>query len=166
MRSRILKSLIILSAFLSMMPAPSRAQTSAIKLKGDLRFRFESVDQEKSDVRNLARIRARAGLSAKVSDTVNIVFALASGENNSPIAANQTLTGGFSDKPVWIDMAYFDWAAKGLHVTGGKIKNPFYSAGRTQLLWDNDLNPEGFGTRLFPPGGGRGDFRQRFFPLE
>jgi hypothetical protein len=30
-----------------------------------------------------------------------------------------------------------------LNVVGGKIKNPFLTVGKNQLIWDSDLNPEG-----------------------
>jgi len=33
-------------------------------------------------------------------------------------------------------------------VTGGKMRNPLYSPGLSQLVWDRDLNPEGVGVKL------------------
>ena len=47
---------------------------------------------------------------------------------------------------MWIDLAYFDWhpeRVEGLNVIGGKMENPFYAPGKTELLWDGDLRPEG-----------------------
>ena len=32
---------------------------------------------------------------------------------------------------------------KGLKILGGKMKNPLYRVGKSELLWDPDLNPEG-----------------------
>ena len=45
-----------------------------------------------------------------------------------------------------VDLAYFNWtAAEGLNLIGGKFKNNLYRPGKYWLIWDNDLNPEGFG---------------------
>lgn len=116
-----------------------------LTLKGDLRYRHETIDQENADGRNQERIRARVNLAARISDRLNVVVGLATGAADDPVSANQTLTGGFSDKPFWLDLAYADWnPANGLHLIGGKMKNPFYLTGRNQIIWDHDLNPEGF----------------------
>jgi hypothetical protein len=45
-----------------------------------------------------------------------------------------------------LDLAYFDFhpeSVQGLNVYGGKMKNPFYRAGKSQLIFDSDVNPEG-----------------------
>jgi hypothetical protein len=57
---------------------------------------------------------------------------------------------GFSDKPLWIDQAYFDWSTplSGLKLQGGKMKNPFLAVGRNQMIWDHDLNPEGLAAQF------------------
>lgn len=147
MKLRFLKSALLLTAVFALIPppAPSPAQENLLTFKGDLRIRHETIDQENTATRNMERIRARINMTARVENSVNLVFGLASGETNSPVTTNQTLTGGFSDKPLWIDLAYIDWTPGELRLTGGKMKNPFYAAGRSQLIWDVDLNPEGFG---------------------
>lgn len=116
-----------------------------IKLHGDLRYRYERIEAEGKDDRNRHRIRARVGLDAKVTDTLDVGFQIATGSDD-PVSTNQTLDGGFSSKDVWIDLAYFRWhpeSIPGLHVIGGKMKNPFYRPGKTELVWDGDLRPEG-----------------------
>ena len=56
---------------------------------------------------------------------------------------------GDSRKDLYFDLAYFNWtAAEGLNVLGGKFKNNLYRPGKNALIWDNDLNPEGFGAHL------------------
>jgi hypothetical protein len=45
-----------------------------------------------------------------------------------------------------LDLAYFvaaHEAAPGLTLTGGKMHNPFFKPGGSELLWDSDWNPEG-----------------------
>jgi len=120
-----------------------------INLHGDLRYRHELIKAEGNDDRNRQRIRARVGLDAKVAETVRVGFQIATGSDD-PVSTNQTLDGGFSSKDVWIDLAYFDWhpvSLSGLHVLGGKMKNPFYRPGKTELIWDGDLRPEGVAAR-------------------
>lgn len=83
-------------------------------------------------------------MSADVHPDVKLIFSLASGSAN-PVSRNVTFDGGFSTKDIGFELAYVDWAASdGLHVYGGKMKNPLFSAGKVPLIWDGDLNPEGF----------------------
>ncbi len=65
-------------------------------------------------------------------------------DGSIPTSSNQTMTGTFSKKPVWIDLMYAKYKpkwAKGLTITGGKMLNPFKT--RTYMTWDPDVNPEG-----------------------
>jgi hypothetical protein len=56
-----------------------------------------------------------------------------------------TFDGGFTTKDIGFDLVYVDWTvAAGLHVFAGKMKNPLFRAGGVPLIWDSDLNPEGF----------------------
>lgn len=123
------------------------AETSSpIAIGADLRLRHDMVDTENADVRNRQRIRARISLSGDVNNEVSLGFRFASGSDD-PVSTNQTLDGGFSSKQVNIDLAYVVWkpsVMSGLSFVGGKVKNPFRSPGKTELLWDGDLNPEGF----------------------
>ena len=129
-------------------PAPSAKTLPAslfegVKLKADLRYRHESIDEAGLPRRDRNRIRARIGLSGDVTETVDIGFQLATG-GSSPISGNQSLDTGFSRKSIGLDLAYFNWKLSDqLKLTGGKMKNPFNRVGGNGLLWDSDLNPEG-----------------------
>lgn len=126
--------------------------TDRIKFKGDTRLRYESIDEDGEEDRNRMRFRARFGLNAEVTDDVKVVFQLASGGDN-PVSTNQTLDDGFSTKDIGIDLAYVDWKIRdGLNFYGGKMKNPLYKAGGVPLIWDGDLNPEGFALRYSEGG--------------
>jgi hypothetical protein len=117
-----------------------------LEIKGDFRYRYDYAELEGSRSRDRHRIRARVGLTAKLSETVDFGFQVASGSSDDPISSNQTLGNAFSDKHVWIDLAYLDWhpdQAPGLHLIGGKMKNPFFTPGKSELMWDSDLRPEG-----------------------
>jgi predicted house-cleaning noncanonical NTP pyrophosphatase (MazG superfamily) len=130
-----------------------------VKVSGDLRYRQDHIDKQDSTgswengvYRH--RIRARLKVDAKVNDTFDLGVRVASGNDRSPITTNQDLEDAFSKKELWLDQAYFNWhpaSVEGLNVTGGKINNPFYKAGKNQLIWDSDLNPEGIAARYSTP---------------
>jgi hypothetical protein len=103
---------------------------SKVGLYGDFRYRYEYIgdDSAESD-RHRNRIRARLGLDAKVNDEWNLGFRLATagtqnaGTSGDPVSTNQDLNESFSKKPIWIDLAYFNYHPgwiKGLGITGGK----------------------------------------------
>ena len=118
--------------------------TDRISLKGDLRLRYEEIHRESDEPRERSRYRARLELSAAVTSDINVVMQIASGADD-PVSRNVTFDGGFTAKDVGLDLVYVDWtAADGLHVLGGKMKNPLFRAGSVPLIWDSDLNPEGF----------------------
>lgn len=127
-------------------PAPS-AWADKVALQGDFRYRYENIDQETATSdRNRQRIRARAAIIAKPQDNLEVGFGLATSQDGDPISSNQTIGNGGSRKDIYLDLAYFNWAAlPGLNVTGGKFKNFLYRPGKHALLWDGDWNPEGIG---------------------
>lgn len=126
-----------------------------VKLKGDLRYRYEYIDDDrKDDDRNRNRIRARLGVEAKVLPTVDLHFQLSTAEivdangesEGDPVSGNQTLSNAWSLKNIWVSQAYADWhpeAAPGLNILAGKIKRPFITPVKSELIWDGDVNPEG-----------------------
>ena len=118
----------------------------SLKISGDFRYRHEMIDdQTKDEVRNRQRIRARVMLDATVTDAIDFGLRLASGSDD-PISTNQTLGDFFTSKGIQLDLAYFDVhpvSMKGLHIVGGKMKNPYHCPGGMGLVWDGDLNPEG-----------------------
>ncbi len=131
-----------------------------IKISGDFRYRHEQLDSENATTgrwnngvtRN--RMRARLMFDAKVNDDWDLAFRIATGSDKSPISTNQDLEDSFSKKDVWVDLGYFTWhpaAQEGLKVFGGKMKNVFYRAGKSELLWDSDLNPEGLAAQYVIP---------------
>ncbi len=132
-----------------------------VKLKGDLRYRYEWIDEENSDNRNRNRIRARLGLDTTITEDVNVGIRFATSEvwgddatSGDAVSTNQTLDDAFSKKAIWLDLAYFQWSpssVQGLSVIGGKMENPFYRAGGNQLIWDGDLTPEGIAVQYNRP---------------
>ncbi len=119
-----------------------------IKFKGDIRLRYEGIDEEFETNRNRMRFRARLGLTADVQDDVKVVLQFATGGDN-PVSTNQTFDDGFSTKDIGLDLAYVDWRVNDLvSISAGKMKNPLFRAGGAPLIWDGDLNPEGFAAKF------------------
>ena len=117
----------------------------SVKVKGDLRYRHEMIDEADKDARHRQRLRARIGITGTASEYAKVGVQLASGSDD-PVSTNQTLDGGFSTKSIGLDLAYFELSHPkfpGVEVIAGKMKNPFVRPGGTELIWDSDLNPEG-----------------------
>lgn len=114
-----------------------------VDFSGDSRLRYEGIDEEGDEERNRFRFRARLGLNIDIQDDIDLIVRLSTGGDN-PTSANQTIDDGFSGKDIRFDQAYIEWAAnENITLRAGKIKNPLFRAGKAQLLWDNDVNPEG-----------------------
>lgn len=134
-----------------------------MKISGDLRYRYEGIDSQtkgkwsskgESDSIERNRLRARIGIYDKINDEVDVGFRLGSGSNGDPVSTNQTEGTAFSKKPIWLDQAYFNWHPKdvtGFDFIGGKMPRPFYRVGDNQLIWDDDLNPEGLAAKYEMP---------------
>lgn len=137
---------------LAVMTLPVKAEDAPtwadrISFKGDLRLRYEGVDEDGEENRARGRYRARLAATADVHPGVKVVMEFASGSDN-PVSRNVTFDGGFTTKDLGFDLAYVEWAAaEGLTIYGGKMKNPLYRAGGAPLIWDGDLNPEGFAAK-------------------
>ncbi len=118
------------------------------KLKGDLRLRYEARDREDDQrgTQGRGRFRLRAGLETAINDKVTAGFGLTSGTGDLR-TANQTFTGTFNRKSVWIDNAYVRYApTTWLSVIGGKFINPVWQP--SDMLISTDINMEGGAVRL------------------
>jgi len=122
-----------------------------LSFSGDFRFRedaFYGGPSNRSLDQNLQNYRLRFNTDVQLSDDLSGGFTLASGNINDPTSTNQTLTGFYARKPIALDRAFIDYHAsyfKPLTLVAGKFTYPWYN---TELTWDKDLNPEGFGQTL------------------
>ncbi|MHC5089717.1 MAG: putative porin [Planctomycetota bacterium] len=127
-----------------------------IKFYGDFRYRYEYRDRDwKSGSTDRHRVRARVGLKYDINDEFMFDFRIATAEffdddgdtiGGDYVSGNKTLGDYWASKNLWVDRAYVaynpNWA-DGITALFGKMGNPFYKAGKNQLIWDGDLNPEG-----------------------
>ena len=126
---------------------------SSLKMTGDLRLRFEpfwggGTDAAPGVDRYRGRYRLRFNVNTKITDDIAAGLTLASGDLGDPISTNSSLTGFYTRKPIALDKAFGAYNPhyfKPLTVTGGKFA---YTWQRTELTWDNDLNPEGVSEAL------------------
>jgi hypothetical protein len=95
----------------------------------------------RQDRKNLWRVRARLGVLADISENTQAGIRLATGNDDGPVSATQTLGGGLSKKDIWLDHAWLSYRVEDwLKVTGGRFANPYWS---TETLFSNDLAFEG-----------------------
>lgn len=117
---------------------------------------FSSLTSNTAEDRDRFRLRARLGLLAKVSDDWSAGIRLATGNATDRVSTNQTMGQDFNKYQLLVDRAYVKYdALDWLSVSGGRIPNPWLS---TDLVWDEDLNFEGFAATL-KPSFANGDFR-------
>ena len=119
-----------------------------IAFSGDLRLRYEPFLGGSGADRHRARFRLRFNATSKFSQELQGGLRLSSGSDTDPTSANQTETAFFTRKPINIDRAYLKYTplwAKPLTITGGKFA---YTWKKTELTFDNDLNPEGLSQAL------------------
>ncbi len=135
---------------------PEKSWTDYIEIEGDFRYRIEVIDVEGEDLRYRHRLRLRPVLRATVVDGLEAVIRLGSGQSDTPLSDNQTFTDAMSTKPLWLDLAYVSYRPPpidGLQLLAGKFKNSFTRVGKSELVWDPDLNPEGLGLTYQPSFG-------------
>jgi hypothetical protein len=133
-----------------------------LKFFGDFRLRMEHIDANgrrsqwaggpgTPKDRNRIRTSLRFGfIKTWWDEQMEVGFRLATGDawnvagGADPTSTNQTMTGDFDKKRIWIDLMYAKYKpkwAKGLEIAGGKVLNPVKT--RTMITWDSDINPEG-----------------------
>jgi len=117
---------------------------------GDVRLRYEGFFQTHRVAENRFRLRARVGLNANVSDEISGTVRLATGDPNNPVTRNQTFNNTDTQKAINLDQAYltfkpgktFGIEPGWITMTGGKFSANAYRV--SELVWDDDLTPEGF----------------------
>ncbi len=124
-----------------------------MKLKGDLRLRYQWEDKSSAtsseEDRHRGRVRFRLGIESKVNDKLKVAAGLATGGSDSR-STNQSFDGTFSTKSIQLDYAYAEWAAnEWMVLRGGKVKGIKKEIFRpSDLLWDSDIHPEGLTINL------------------
>ncbi|MGH7496141.1 MAG: putative porin, partial [bacterium] len=143
----------ILLATLALFAVPpldeAQAQTNPLNFAGDFRVRHERTTRQEPgatpdirDPRNREVVRFRFGITRKVNGLFNFGARLATGSPDDPNTTDITLGDFVNDLAISLDRAYLELVYKNLFLTGGKFANPFRT---TELVWDGDVNLQGFG---------------------
>lgn len=114
------------------------------RFSGDIRVRYEPFFQAGTEQRHRERMRLRFQANAELTKELSGGFRIATGGLDDPISTNQSFTNFFTRKSFDLDRAWLTYKPERLGwltLTGGKFAYPWY---RTELIFDNDLNPEGF----------------------
>ncbi len=127
---------------------PATSWTDTVTMKGDVRVRYEDIQEDGKADRQRDRFRLRLGLDAKPSDEVKIGTRLTSSDGGDRISGNTTFTGAGSKKDVYIDLAFIEYtpaALEGFSLVAGKMENPYIAVG--DQIWDVDYTPEGLAVK-------------------
>lgn len=98
---------------------------------------------------NQLRYRLRLGAEARIAKGLKVGVQLASGNDLGPVATASNLGGGLFKRNLFLQQAYVEAQPKqNVTVWGGRFQNPFWTS---ELLYDNDLNFDGFAAEVrFP----------------
>lgn len=140
-----------------------------LRFGGDIRLRYEKdlFDKNNADFaqpsnpsqimdsktnQSRFKYRVRFGAEALVNDQVDAVIRLSTGSTSNPVSTNSTEGDYMNKDSVVFDLAYLKWKPwKSLTLYGGRMPNPFFSS---DLVWDTDLNFEGFALQAKTPNTG------------
>jgi hypothetical protein len=132
--------------------------TCVLSFFGDFRLRHESQFKTgplTSHNRHRQRLRFRFGANFEFSDQLMVGFRARTGNPDDPNSPHRTFDGAFNSVDFNLDRAFVQYDPywlPGLSVIGGKastqfVTNPVYS----ELVWDDDINPEGLAL-VYEPG--------------
>ncbi|MFC1771414.1 putative porin [Candidatus Margulisiibacteriota bacterium] len=121
------------------------AWVKKMKFTGDFRLRYQHDNKIfENKTKNRFRIRARLGAAARVNEKTTVSMGFCSGSDD-PRSSNQSLEDGFSTKAINLDYAYAAYKIfPDLTAYAGKIKIKKALWRVSDLIWDGDINPEGF----------------------
>ena len=115
------------------------SHVEGLKLKGDLRVRYENIEKNNNINKNRFRQRFRLGFTWKTSEGWEIGAGLATGSagDNTATSTNSTYNDNFGTGSINLDYAYVKYKFdNGVSFIAGQHKNPFLQAAGT--LFDSD----------------------------
>lgn len=139
------------------------SKVSNLQWTSDFRYRYDYYDYENDTppaVKGEQKLRARVGVTGNVVEANKFEIRLATGTGRT--STNQTLgnsqatgtnTQSFSNYDVRIDRASFGLnVAENTFVNFGRMANPFWLVGGSDLVWDSDLNFDGVSLKYASSG--------------
>ncbi len=109
------------------------------------------------DDRQRLRLRARLGVTAKVSDGVIAGLRLSTGSASDRVSTNQTLGQNFNRYQFLLDRAFIKLEPMdGVSLLAGRMANPWFS---TDLVWSDNLSFDGISAAWQWPAASNATFR-------
>ena len=134
-----------------------RPAASPLRISGDFRLRYESnFGDDSARNRNRGVLRGRLGATYKALDWLTVGGRITTGDPNDPNSTDIDLSNFDNDLQVSLDQAYLQATFGNLQVLGGRMPQPFT---RTELLWDNDVSPQGLSASYKVPLGKSAAFK-------
>lgn len=122
---------------------------------GDFRYRYEDLYQEGATNSTLITHKLRVRMGFKANPSEDTQFDLRMATANGRTSTNQTLGNANSAGANYdfkLDRASLTWnQIKPLKVQAGRMANPFFLPGDSDLVFDSDLNFDGLSTRYDAP---------------
>jgi hypothetical protein len=146
-------------ATLSLSAVPARATdinlatwVNAVKVSGDFRLRQEQFHYRQNVIdRSRQRYRLRVGLELPISDSLTVKTRFATG-GAEQVSTNQTLGKLSTPETFAVDRAYLEWAPGSVYkMSGGRMAQPLWVQYSSDIIWDDDFNPEGVAENLNLP---------------
>ena len=150
----------VVAALTALLAIPASAQLDKLKLSdtiqsikfsGDLRLRDDMSAKRGAGQNNRGRLRYRLrfGPEIELPENLTAIIRLGSGTGEQ-VSTNQSYDNLSGQKALWIDLMYLKWkptlndnATTSLHA--GRMTNPLWRTYSSDIVWDDDFNPEGFG---------------------
>lgn len=118
-----------------------------VKVSGDLRLRQEAFmpGSPGNRGRSRQRYRLRLGAEMPLNDVLKAKLRFASGTGEQ-VSTNQSFDNLASQNAIWIDQAMLEYKPLPfLKLSGGRMSLPLWTVYSSDLVWDGDFNPMGFG---------------------
>lgn len=157
------KTFAFVAALSALLAVPASAQLDKLKLSetiqslkfgGDLRLRDEMFARRGAGQtdRTRLRYRLRFGSELELPENLTAVIRLGSGTGEQ-VSTNQSYDNLSGQKQLWIDLMNLRWkpvihddAKAAIHA--GRMANPLWRIYSSDIVWDDDFNPEGFGESI------------------
>jgi hypothetical protein len=98
-------------------------------------------EERSGQARSREVVRFRIGVTTKINGLLNFGARLTTGDEDDPNTADITLGSFINDLEVSLDRVYLELKHRSFSLIAGKFQNPFLT--RTDLVWDDDVNPQG-----------------------
>jgi hypothetical protein len=129
--------------------AETAQTTNKLTFGGDFRVRHESFFNKSAGQIDRHRERFRLRFGAKMEmEKWEALVRLASGTGEQT-STNQTMGNSWNQKNIYVDQVFATYKpTEWLKFMGGRMENPFWRLYTSDLVWDADVNPEGFAERV------------------